>query len=377
MLGIDRIGPLQSPAIDVAQERGVLVVGAEILDDAEEIADAIVGEARLVAVLGQLAQSVVNDDRLAATVNDAVIAEEGEAAAAVEGGGHLQLDVMREGLDLVPGAAVGVERTHVQLGEVGHEDVVEVQQQRLMMGVDGLDVQGQEHRIVVGGLDGMCGGRVRLGAEADIAANQMHFVADALEDQHPLIVEVERVAAHAGAAGDGDRAEELLAELIGPNLGVQVFVFVEQPEQTVVLLGPLDQLVEVAEFLGRIIVRMLCRRGGVAEQAERHGQQRQHNQHGAFHGFSSKNDGGFRQRRCSGQSSRHSSTFSSNGKLNLTSPVDPNKTGHSVGENVSRAHPVQTGGPAKLDTAYWRETAISGDEEERTSRLGGQSRHVP
>ena len=54
ILGIDRLGPLQPPAVDVAQEGGVLVVGAEVLDDAEEMADAVVGEARLIAAVGQL-----------------------------------------------------------------------------------------------------------------------------------------------------------------------------------------------------------------------------------------------------------------------------------------------------------------------------------
>ena len=105
VLRVDRLGPLQPPAVDVADEGGVLAVGAEVLDDAEEVADAVVGQARLVAVVGQLAQAVVDDDRGAAAVDDAVVA----AAAAGVGGGHLQLDVARERLDLVPDAAAGVE----------------------------------------------------------------------------------------------------------------------------------------------------------------------------------------------------------------------------------------------------------------------------
>ena len=67
------VGPLQPPAIDVAEERGVAVVGAEVLDDAEEVADAVVGQARLIAVLGQQRQAVVDDDRGAAAVDDAVV----------------------------------------------------------------------------------------------------------------------------------------------------------------------------------------------------------------------------------------------------------------------------------------------------------------
>ena len=78
VLGID-VGPLQPPAIDVAEEGRVLAVAAEILDDAEEIADAVVGQARLIAAVGQLAQAVVDDHGGAAAVDDAVVAE---AAAA-------------------------------------------------------------------------------------------------------------------------------------------------------------------------------------------------------------------------------------------------------------------------------------------------------
>ena len=124
LLRVDRLGPLQPPAVDVADEGGVLAVGAEVLDDAEEVADAVVGEARLVAAVGQLAQAVVDDDGVCRGASMTLSSP--RAAAAGEGGGHLQLDVARERLDLVPGAAVGVEVAEAQLGEVGHEDVVEV-----------------------------------------------------------------------------------------------------------------------------------------------------------------------------------------------------------------------------------------------------------
>ena len=83
-------------------------------------------------------------------------------------------------------------------------------EQRFAAVVDGLDAQGHQDRVGVGGFDGRGGRRAGLGLEVDVAANQMHLVADALEEQHPLLVEVERVAAHADAAGDGDGAEERL-----------------------------------------------------------------------------------------------------------------------------------------------------------------------
>ena len=87
-----------------------------------------------------------------------------------------------------------------------------------------LDAQRQQDRVGVGRLDGLGGRRAGLGLEVDVAADQVDLVADALEDQHPLLVEVERVAAHAEAAGDGDGAEERLVELVGLDLGVEVVV---------------------------------------------------------------------------------------------------------------------------------------------------------
>ena len=69
------------------------------------------------------------------------------------------------------------------------------------------DAQRQQHRIGVGGLDGLGCRRAALGLEVDVAADEVDLVADALEQQDPLLVEVERVAAHAAAAGDGDGAE--------------------------------------------------------------------------------------------------------------------------------------------------------------------------
>src|SRR6202011_1116729 len=117
---------LQPPAVDVTHEGRIALVVAEILDDAEEVADAVVGQTRLGAV-GQLHQSVVDDDGDATAVDDTVAAD----AGAAEGGADVQLDVLREGLDLVPGAAVVVEEAEAELGEVLHEDLVEVDEDRL------------------------------------------------------------------------------------------------------------------------------------------------------------------------------------------------------------------------------------------------------
>ena len=58
------------------------------------------------------------------------LARAGATAAAAEGGLDLELHVVREALDLGPTAAAAVEDAQAELGEVGHEDVGEVDQRR-------------------------------------------------------------------------------------------------------------------------------------------------------------------------------------------------------------------------------------------------------
>ena len=77
----------------------------------------------------------------------------------------------------------------------------------------------------------------------------MHLVADAAEEQYPLFAEVERVAAHAEAVGDGDGTEERLAELLRLDLGVEPVVLEIEMEEAFILLGAVDDRVEVVEFL--------------------------------------------------------------------------------------------------------------------------------
>ena len=107
------------------------------------------------------------------------------------------------------------------------------------------DPQRHQDRVGVGRLDGLGDRRAGLGLEVDVAADQVDLVADALEEQHPLLVEVERVAAHAAAAGDGDRAEERLVELVRPDLHVEVVVLLIELEEAVEFLGPADERIEV------------------------------------------------------------------------------------------------------------------------------------
>ena len=208
----------------------------------------------------------MNDHRGAAAVDDAVVAAGRRAA---EGGRHFQFDVARERLDLVPDAAVGVETADAELGEVGHEDVVEVDEDAAVAGMDAANAQGHQHRVGVGRFDGLGDRRALLGLEVDVAANQMHLVADALEHQHPLLVEIERVAAHADAAGDGDGAEQRLVELMRLDFRVKTIVLVIELEKTFIFLGPFHELIEVLELLfgrGRV---------GAARQQQRQCRRRQ------------------------------------------------------------------------------------------------------
>src|SRR5438552_1612095 len=74
------------------------------------MAHPIIGETRLVAAFRQLRQAIVDDEGVAARVDGAIVFEKGAAEApSAEGGLDLQFDIARKRLDLVPGAAVGVE----------------------------------------------------------------------------------------------------------------------------------------------------------------------------------------------------------------------------------------------------------------------------
>ena len=75
-------------------------------------------------------------------------------AAAAEGRLDLDLDVVRERLDLVPGRPAAVEPAEAELGEVGEEDVGEVDHDAPVVGVvDADDRQGHQDRVGVVLLD--------------------------------------------------------------------------------------------------------------------------------------------------------------------------------------------------------------------------------
>ena len=81
--------------------------------------------------------------------------------AAAEGRLDLELEVVREGLDLVPGRPLAVEAAEAELGEVGQEDVGEVDQHACRRVVDAHDRQGQQDRVGVVLLDRLLQRRAR------------------------------------------------------------------------------------------------------------------------------------------------------------------------------------------------------------------------
>ncbi len=270
------VGPLEAPAVHIADERRFAAFGREILDRGEEVADAIVGEARLVAVR-QFDETVVDDDGLAARVDDAALA----APAGVRGG-DLELDVLRVALDLVPDGAAGVDGAERQAGEVGEEDLVEVDDDRVAHQVQRLDLQRHDDRVGVRRFDRFRRGRAGLGLVADVAADQVHAVADAAEDEDPLIIIIQRGPAGAEAAGDGDRGHERLVELLRLDLHVDVVVFLMELEEPVDLAGALDELGEVAKLLFRGVLGAGLRgRGGEGEQCRQREREHELPQHNA------------------------------------------------------------------------------------------------
>src|SRR5262249_25156759 len=103
---------LDAPALHVTDERGLTIVLAEGFDGREKIADGVIGDARLIAAVGQLHHAVVDKHGIAPAV-DRAAAEVSEPAAA-KCRFDLQFVVMREGFDFMPTAAAGIERAEGQ-----------------------------------------------------------------------------------------------------------------------------------------------------------------------------------------------------------------------------------------------------------------------
>src|SRR5262249_54928753 len=144
------------------------------------------------------------------------------AASAAEGGFDFEFEVVGEPLDLVPGAPVPVHRAQAELGEVGQEDVGEVDQDRAAARlVQGDDRQGHQDRVGVVLLDRLVERCAEGGLVVDVASNKLDAIADAAKDQDRLIV-ADGHTSVGHASGNRDRYQERLVELLGPDLGIQV-----------------------------------------------------------------------------------------------------------------------------------------------------------
>ena len=128
------VGLLQPPAVDLPDEGGVGVLLAEVLDRAEEVADAVVGQARLVAAVGQLHQAVVDDQRDPAGVGHAVAAggrRRTAHAPALKVASTWSSRLFGNALILCQDVRLRSMRAEAELGEVGQEDVGQVDHDRL------------------------------------------------------------------------------------------------------------------------------------------------------------------------------------------------------------------------------------------------------
>ena len=173
------------------------------------------------------------------------------AHAAAEGRLDLQLHVVRESLDLGPATAAPVDGTQAELSEVGHEDVGEIDQDGASAHhIQGDDRQGHEDRVGVILLDGLVQRRARRRLVVDVATDELDPVVDPAEDEHHLVLPGERKARHADTAGDRDRGEDRLVELVGQELGVEMIPLLVEGHESFDLLRAPGHLVEVAERPG-------------------------------------------------------------------------------------------------------------------------------
>ena len=120
---------------------------------------------------------------------------------------------------------LSIERAEADLGEVGQENIGEIDHQCLTLGVDRQDRQGNEDRVGVVLLDGLIERRAGRGGEVDVLAEELEIVADAAEGEHPFVTEIERRAGAGRSPSDHHRRQDRLLELMGLDLGVKVLIF--------------------------------------------------------------------------------------------------------------------------------------------------------
>ena len=139
-------------------------------------------------------------------------------------------------------------------GQIGHQQIGQVDQHQLTVVLLALDRQGLDDAIGVGGLHGVGLGRAGLGPKTDVAANDQDAVAGALETDEPLIAEVERSPAEIpepGAFGNRDRQDHFLVVLVLGDLHEELlflFVVIER-EQAFQTLGILHHFLPLGKLL--------------------------------------------------------------------------------------------------------------------------------
>ena len=173
-------------------EVGIGVGDAEVLGRAQEVADAVVGVARAVAEVGGLHQAVVDDDGDARDGrrrrrSPPIMPCAGPPPPKVVSTSSSMLS--GKPLTLLQLAAAAVEHAQAELGEVGHEDVGEVDQDRAALHrVHRDDRQRHQDRVGVVLLDRLVERRAAGRLVVDVAPDELDAVSDSPEDQHHLVV---------------------------------------------------------------------------------------------------------------------------------------------------------------------------------------------
>ena len=263
-----RVTLLQFPSSDVALEGRAAEVTGVVLYHAEEVPNPVVREARPVVLAGrQSREAVVDHDLGPAGIGNIRLKVSPMARLGSEDQADLNLDILGKSLDLEPRAAAPVRR-HAESGKVDHEQVCQVNEDLGPVGIaHAADRDRGKDTVGIGDLDRVrpwCSG---LRDETGVPAHHKNRVPCPPEAEHPLIPEVQRVAGEeclSRPACDGDRAEQVLAQLVLPDLHQELLFFrtVVQREQARQCLGITDDRLPVRQFLlGRLFRRRRGRRG--------------------------------------------------------------------------------------------------------------------
>src|SRR5262249_24925790 len=155
--------------------------------------------------------AIVDHDSDAPVVGHTVAAVAPAPAAAGEGGFHLELHVVMKTFDLAALAAAAVEHTQIELGEIGHEDVGKIDQDRTLHRVHRNDRHRQQDRVGVILFDRFVDRRATGGSVVGVPAYKLNPVTDAAKDEHHLVV-ADGNAGGGKAASDRDRHKQGLIE---------------------------------------------------------------------------------------------------------------------------------------------------------------------